>query len=301
MPTGTVTLTYGLWTSHFAADPAVVGWSIRINGETYSVTGVLPRDFVLPMRKVSLLVPFSFTAAQRSNQGAATSSAKSCATAASRLGQLNAQMETIVNHLIDRVPGTRRLLPEERIYLSAEQTPLNSMGLVAKTAMEPSSIVSQARGAVQAMDPEQATSEVRTMDQRFDLGRAPHAHDIADPVRRNCPDPMGDRHQRCARIRRGATRARACHPPGSGSRSRIDPPTRPWPRVTYRRVGNRGGGRRGEYLVTVHEVASVRDAAARSRRVRRGVVPTALGRSGGVLRPGARATRVDPVVVLREM
>ena len=56
-------------------------------------------------------------------------------------------------------------VPEERIYLSAEQIPLSSMGLVVKTAMEPASIVAQVRGAVEAIDPEQAISDVRTMDQ----------------------------------------------------------------------------------------------------------------------------------------
>jgi predicted permease len=75
------------------------------------------------------------------------------------------------NYTIIGVVGTindsdlAKPVPEERIYYSAEQEPLSRMGLVVKTAMEPASIVAQVRGAVQAIDPEQAISEVRTMNQ----------------------------------------------------------------------------------------------------------------------------------------
>src|SRR5947208_1649283 len=34
-------LTYGLWRSHYAADPGIVGRDIRVNGEAYRVVGVL--------------------------------------------------------------------------------------------------------------------------------------------------------------------------------------------------------------------------------------------------------------------
>src|SRR5450432_1859051 len=101
-----VILTYGLWTSHFAADPAVVGRSLRINGETYAVTGVLPPDFELPRRQVSLLVPFSFTAAQMSSQERGNEFSQMIARLrpGASMGQLNAQMQTIVNRVSERVP-----------------------------------------------------------------------------------------------------------------------------------------------------------------------------------------------------
>src|SRR5471032_1150179 len=52
-----VVLTYGMWTTHFGADRSIVGRDIRVNGEPYQVTGVLPADFELPAVGVSLLMP----------------------------------------------------------------------------------------------------------------------------------------------------------------------------------------------------------------------------------------------------
>ena len=43
-----VVLGFGLWARRYAADPAIVGRSIQINGAPYEVVGVMPADFVLP-------------------------------------------------------------------------------------------------------------------------------------------------------------------------------------------------------------------------------------------------------------
>ena len=46
-----VVLSHGLWMRRFAADPAVVGTSIVLNGDSHTIVGVLPRDFVTPIRE----------------------------------------------------------------------------------------------------------------------------------------------------------------------------------------------------------------------------------------------------------
>jgi predicted permease len=40
-----VVLSYSLWQSHFAGDPEIIGRSVALSGETYTVVGVMPRDF----------------------------------------------------------------------------------------------------------------------------------------------------------------------------------------------------------------------------------------------------------------
>jgi predicted permease len=41
-------LSYSIWRTHFAADPSIVGKPILLDGEQYSVTGVLPESFQFP-------------------------------------------------------------------------------------------------------------------------------------------------------------------------------------------------------------------------------------------------------------
>jgi len=53
-----VVLSDGLWKRRFGADPNVLGSSIVLNGDTYSVVGVLPRAFVFPIRDAELVAPF---------------------------------------------------------------------------------------------------------------------------------------------------------------------------------------------------------------------------------------------------
>ena len=69
--------------------------------------GVLPRDFELPWRHAALLMPFSFTDAQRSDaeRGNQFSLMIGRLRDGVPLAQLNAQMRTIVDRLIERVPA----------------------------------------------------------------------------------------------------------------------------------------------------------------------------------------------------
>ena len=54
---------------------------------------------------------------------------------------------------------------KERIYYPAAQQAPPSMALVLKTALDPATLVPQVRAAVQAIDPEQPIADVRTMDE----------------------------------------------------------------------------------------------------------------------------------------
>ena len=49
------------WRARFAADPAVVGRTIRLNGLPHTVVGVVPADFRFPDKNASLWVPAKFT------------------------------------------------------------------------------------------------------------------------------------------------------------------------------------------------------------------------------------------------
>ncbi|HEY1338336.1 MAG TPA: ABC transporter permease, partial [Bryobacteraceae bacterium] len=54
----TAILSYGLWQSRFGGDPGAVGKPIRLDGQSVTVAGVLPRDFELPsLETADILVP----------------------------------------------------------------------------------------------------------------------------------------------------------------------------------------------------------------------------------------------------
>jgi predicted permease len=102
-------LTAGLWRSRFGADESIVGREVRLNGEPYQVVGVLPPDFELPAQDVALLVPFSFTAAQRSDaeRGREFSQMIARLQPGASIAGLNAEMATIVSRNLDRLPARR--------------------------------------------------------------------------------------------------------------------------------------------------------------------------------------------------
>ncbi len=56
----------GLWQTHFASDPTVVGKVIRLNGESYTVVGVLPASykFLSPIFTAQVWVPLAFDSKQ---------------------------------------------------------------------------------------------------------------------------------------------------------------------------------------------------------------------------------------------
>ena len=101
-----VILTYNLWNSRFAADRSIVGRGVRLGGEPYQVVGVLPADFELPGRDISLLVPFAFTAQQMSDQGRGNEFSQMIARlkTGATVEQVNAQMKTIVDRVLERLP-----------------------------------------------------------------------------------------------------------------------------------------------------------------------------------------------------
>jgi predicted permease len=104
-----VVLTYGLWHSRFAGDPSIIGRDIRLDGMPYRVVGVLPADFEMPGRDIALLVPFSFTANDKSDNARGYEYSQMIARLrpGATLGQLDAQMKTIVERNLDRLPQFR--------------------------------------------------------------------------------------------------------------------------------------------------------------------------------------------------
>ena len=66
-----VLLGYGLWQRRFGGDRGLVGGTVQINGESYTVAGVMPEDFSFPTA-AELWAPLTFTASALADRGART-------------------------------------------------------------------------------------------------------------------------------------------------------------------------------------------------------------------------------------
>jgi putative ABC transport system permease protein len=64
-----VIVSYGLWQRRFAADPGIIGKPLTLNGESYTVVGVMPRGFQLPSFKDQLWVPLAFDSKEAASRG----------------------------------------------------------------------------------------------------------------------------------------------------------------------------------------------------------------------------------------
>lgn len=63
-----VLLSHRLWQRRFAGDPAINGKTLTLNGETYTVVGVMPARFQFPANDDELWVPIAFTAEEAANR-----------------------------------------------------------------------------------------------------------------------------------------------------------------------------------------------------------------------------------------
>ena len=61
-------LSYALWQSQFGGDPQAIGNDIRLDGQPYTVVGVMPKGFYFLNPDVMLWRPLAFTAQQKSDE-----------------------------------------------------------------------------------------------------------------------------------------------------------------------------------------------------------------------------------------
>src|ERR1041384_7385340 len=69
-----VVLSHELWQRRFGGDPQLIGQSLTLNSESYTVIGVMPADFRL-FAKTDLWTPLAFSAADENDPAGSFSSA----------------------------------------------------------------------------------------------------------------------------------------------------------------------------------------------------------------------------------
>src|SRR5438046_9903650 len=62
-------MSHGLWQRRFGADRSIIGRAVMLNGESYTVAGVMPPTFQFPSREDQLWVPIAFTPKEVTDRG----------------------------------------------------------------------------------------------------------------------------------------------------------------------------------------------------------------------------------------
>lgn len=122
-----VILTPGYWREQFGGTPDVVGRDLRVDGEPFSVVGVLPRDFHMPNQaELRFVVPIPFDPEDRELDNWHNNNFQMLARLApgASVEQVRAQVQALNDGLIDQwpIPNARPLLEDagfETVVVSA--------------------------------------------------------------------------------------------------------------------------------------------------------------------------------------
>src|SRR3989442_5797960 len=68
-PSRVVLIGHSLWTDRFGSSPSIIGQTLQLNDEPYSVVGVMPRGFHFPDPTDQLYLPLGLTPQQLANHG----------------------------------------------------------------------------------------------------------------------------------------------------------------------------------------------------------------------------------------
>jgi predicted permease len=119
--TRVVILSSGLWQRRFGSDPRIVGQSLNLNGESYSVIGVMPPGIELPgfdNWKDQLWVPIAFSSEEAQSRGNHYLEVIARMKPGVTLKQARVEMETIAARLAQQYP-------EENKRISTVVNPLH--------------------------------------------------------------------------------------------------------------------------------------------------------------------------------
>ena len=62
-------MSHGLWQRRFGSDAKIIGKPLTLNGESFTVVGVMPPHFQFPSRDDELWVPIAFTPQEAASRG----------------------------------------------------------------------------------------------------------------------------------------------------------------------------------------------------------------------------------------
>ena len=101
-----VVLSYALWQRRFGGDDSIVGKPLNLNGETYTIVGVMPARFQFPTSDDALWAPIAFTAEDAANRDRHYLQVLARMKPGTSLEQAQAEMHTIATRLAQQYPDS---------------------------------------------------------------------------------------------------------------------------------------------------------------------------------------------------
>jgi predicted permease len=110
--TSKIVLTYGTWQQSFGGRDDAIGQTMRINGEPYTVVGVLPKGFSFLDPDVKFWMPLAFTAQQKSDDARHSNNWSYLARLkpGSTVEQARQQIDALNARNLDRFPELKQIL-----------------------------------------------------------------------------------------------------------------------------------------------------------------------------------------------
>jgi putative ABC transport system permease protein len=99
-----VVLSYKLWTTQFGSDPQIVGRTIHLDGDAYTVVGIMPRTFDKPGYAL-LWTPLAWTPQEKAVRGEHSMSAIARLKPGVSVRQAQAQLDSIAARIAEQYPA----------------------------------------------------------------------------------------------------------------------------------------------------------------------------------------------------
>ncbi len=94
-----VILSNGVWQRRFGANPDIVGKTVKLNDQSYTVIGVMPADFIFPNSRTEVWVPLTLSQEELNNRGGHSLNVVARLKAGVTLEQAQENMNTIASSL----------------------------------------------------------------------------------------------------------------------------------------------------------------------------------------------------------
>jgi predicted permease len=101
-------IAYGFWKSFLGGDPSILGSPITLNGEAFTVVGVLPQDFQFPVSASDVWIPVSYNPHLSRNRAVGSVGMIARLKQGVSKRQAQAEVDTIAERLAAQYPDTER-------------------------------------------------------------------------------------------------------------------------------------------------------------------------------------------------